>query len=183
MQRAKAFLFVALGILALTAAFAPACLADISLEVGNASIAGINYEWSRVTLGGGLNVAWFSRPDIVGFSESGLTTTDVSVIVIEPAVSARWFLNESRTARPFLSARVFREIPIANSNDPDLEEDYRQRNDDWSYELGAGLRAFLSERVSLAGEAGVLLRVATVEGSPTDTYGGGVFRVSLLYHL
>ncbi len=156
-------------------------IAGASLELGTSSAIGLNLEYPRWSIGLGLDVRWQVLRDMGFVGGEFYRTADVTLIVLEPAATARFFLSADRKLQPFIVTRIQHEIPITSSNWDLLADQVSDHYDSWRLGAGGGLRAELNDRFAIGGEVLARTRLIPVEHLPTQVAGAADFLVFVQY--
>jgi hypothetical protein len=108
--------------------------------------------------------------------------SDVSLLVLQPSATMRLYLRQNEELQPLVCLKVSRDVPFASADEPEIQDGYEDMNDNWTFALGAGLRTFLNDRLSLGGEAVLRGVLHQVDGEDAEFGGSGGLDVFLQYH-
>lgn len=159
--------------------------AEASLELGTTTGIGWNLETPRVSLGIGTDLHWqkVHEPILYFYLDSlAYRNRDAALIVVEPRLTARFFLSSNREIQPFVVARVERQLPIVIADSGNWSY-FKESNDDWTGDLGAGIRSDVSAHLSAGGEFVARVRYYSYPDAPTSSYGSTNFLFFLQYRL
>ena len=158
------------------------CRAATFFEIGNVPTVSFGWENPKLALTLGLNARW-STLDVIR-SGPVINIDHVGIVVLSPAATALFFLNQEPKAQGFLEMRAMKGLPIVSGNTFDKQL-YEDTNDDWTLAVGGGLRSRLAEHLSVGGaaDASFTLLTASQLEQGTNVTAFTTFRAFLQYHL
>ena len=154
--------------------------AEASLELGTTTGLGWNLELPRMSLGVGADVRWHQVHQYPIILDSALFQHG-TLIVVQPRLTARFFLSRNRELQPYVVGRVERELPIVISDSGGWSF-VTEQNNEWTGELGAGMRTDLNGHVSVGGEFVARVTYYSFPDTQTQAAGSSAFHVFLQYH-